>query len=136
MVLLTPGRALRQPEFEVQYIVGLAKNSRLTAEIATELETAKTQFEATGHAARVFQDFTCQTLDSWSCARRVIGKAEHLRKGPNPRFVVTSLTPEEADARTLSEDRYCARGEMENRIVAATAAPPRTKSNSSCSRIG
>jgi hypothetical protein len=102
----------------VQYIVGLAKNSRLTAEIATKLETARTQFEATGHAARVFQDFTYQTLDSWSCARRVIGKAEHLRKGPNPRFVVTSLTPEEADARTLYEDRYCARGEIENRIKA------------------
>jgi hypothetical protein len=46
----------------------------------------------------------------------VIGKAEHLRKGANPRFVVTSLTAEQFDARTLYEDEYCARGEMENRI--------------------
>jgi hypothetical protein len=61
----------------------------------------------------VFKDFTYQTLDSWSGARRVIGKAEHLRKGPNPRFVVTSLPPEEADARTLYEDRYCARRDGE-----------------------
>ncbi len=46
----------------------------------------------------------------------MIGKAEHLRKGANPRFVVTSLTAEQFDARTLYEDEYCARGEMENRI--------------------
>jgi Transposase DDE domain group 1 len=46
----------------------------------------------------------------------VVGKAEHLAKGPNPRFVVTSLGAAEIDARTLYEDIYCARGEMENRI--------------------
>jgi hypothetical protein len=34
----------------------------------------------------------------------------------NPRFVVTSLTTETIDARTLYEDLYCARGKMENRI--------------------
>ena len=48
--------------------------------------------------------------------RSVIGKAEHLRKGANPRFVVTSLMQEAFDARALYEDEYCARGEMENRI--------------------
>ena len=46
----------------------------------------------------------------------MVGKAEHLRKGANPRFVVTSLSSEKFDARTLYEDEYCARGEMENRI--------------------
>jgi hypothetical protein len=45
-----------------------------------------------------------------------VAKAEHLAKGANPRFVVTSLTAETIDARTLYEDLYCARGEMENRI--------------------
>ena len=48
--------------------------------------------------------------------RRVIGKAEHLEKGANPRFVVTSLPAARLDARALYEDEYCARGEMENRI--------------------
>lgn len=57
-----------------------------------------------------------RTLDSWSRQRRVVGKAEYLEKGPNPRFVVTNLSQEEYDARTLYEDIYCARGEMENRI--------------------
>ena len=34
----------------------------------------------------------------------------------NPRFVVTSLSRREAEARHLNERVYCARGEMENRI--------------------
>jgi hypothetical protein len=37
-------------------------------------------------------------------------------QGPNPRFVVTSLPAGAIDARTLYEDVYCARGEVENRI--------------------
>lgn len=100
----------------VDFVLGLAKNNRLRAAIATEAEQAKEQFERTGEPARIFKDFTYRTLDSWSRERRVIGKAEHLAKGANPRFVVTSLPAERVDAQTLYEQRYCARGEMENRI--------------------
>ena len=46
----------------------------------------------------------------------MVAKAEHLPKGANPRFVVTSLPASAIDARTLYEDVYCARGEVENRI--------------------
>ena len=46
----------------------------------------------------------------------MVGKAEHLAKGSNPRFVVTSLSPEEAAAQPLYEQDYCHRGNMENRI--------------------
>ena len=101
---------------EVDYVLGLAKNKRLTDEIAEELKQAKAQFQATGEAARVFKDFPYQTLKSWSQSRRVIGKAEHLSKGANPRFVVTRLSADALGARALYEDEYCARGEMENRI--------------------
>jgi len=100
----------------VDYILGLAKNKRLERILGKELHEAKQEFEATGRAARVFKDFTYRTDKSWSRSRRVVGKAEHLRKGANPRFVVTSLSAEEFDARALYEDEYCARGEMENRI--------------------
>ena len=100
----------------VKYIIGLAKNKRLIKAIGGELQHALKQFEDTGRAARVFRDFTYRTKKSWSCERRVIGKAEHLCKGANPRFVVTNISKERVDARTLYEDRYCARGEMENRI--------------------
>ena len=46
----------------------------------------------------------------------MVGKAEHLEKGPNPRFVVTSLPSQDWAARALYEDLYGARSEMENRI--------------------
>jgi hypothetical protein len=101
---------------QVDYVLGLAKNERLKAEIAPELEQAAAEYAATGQAARVFKEFTYQTRQSWSRARRVIAKAEHLEKGSNPRFVVTSLSPEAWEARRLYENLYCARGEMENRI--------------------
>ena len=100
----------------VEYVLGLAKNARLKALIATPLQQAQAGYEATGAPARVFQECRYRTRKSWSRTRRVVGKAEHLSKGANPRFVVTSLSPAEYDARALYEDLYCARGDMENRI--------------------
>jgi Transposase DDE domain group 1 len=101
---------------QVDYVLGLAKNERLKTAIAGELEQARQQYAETGKAARVFKQFLYQTRESWSRARRVVAKAEHLEKGPNPRFVVTSLGAEQWEARELYEDLYCQRGEMENRL--------------------
>jgi hypothetical protein len=101
---------------KADYVLGLAKNERLTDELAQELLQAKSQYEQTGSAARIFRDFTYQTLKSWSNSRRVVGKAEYLDKGQNPRFIVTSLLQDQYDARSLYEDLYCGRGDMENRI--------------------
>jgi hypothetical protein len=100
----------------VDYLFGLAKNSRLVAALEPALADAHARYLQTGVAARVFTDFVYQTRDSWSRARRVVGKAEYLPKGPNPRFVVTSLAATEREAQPLYEQDYCARGEMENRI--------------------
>jgi hypothetical protein len=100
----------------VDYLFGLAKNSRLVEALAPALADAHARYLQTGVAARVFADFVYQTRDSWSRARRVVGKAEYLPKGPNPRFVVTSLPVTEREARALYEEDYCARGDMENRI--------------------
>ena len=100
----------------VDFVLGLAKNSRLKKAIVDEMAAAKIQYEETQLPARVFRDFRYRTLKTWSCERRVIGKAEHLAKGENPRFVVTSLSLKTRDARALYEDLYCARGDMENRI--------------------
>lgn len=103
-------------ENQVDFVLGMAKNKRLKRILGKGLHEAKRQFEATGEAARVYQDFRYQTRKSWRRERRVIGKAEHLAKGENPRFVVTSLSEEEFDAATVYEKEYCARGDMENRI--------------------
>jgi len=100
----------------VDYVLGLAKNERLRAAIQKELKKAERQYRKTKRAARIFKEFYYQTRKSWSVQRRVVAKAEHLEKGENPRFVVTSLTAEEWSASALYEQLYCARGDMENRI--------------------
>ena len=100
----------------VDYVLGLARNSRLQRKIAPAMREAKQELQRTGQAARVFAEFSYRTRKSWSCSRRVIAKAEYLEKGENPRFLVTSLPAESWDAAALYEKTYCARGEMENRI--------------------
>jgi hypothetical protein len=100
----------------VDYVIGLAQNKRLNAMIAAEQEQARQAFETTRQPARFFAELRYRTLDSWSRERRVVAKAEHLSKGANPRFAVTSLSIEERSAQPLYEEDYCGRGEMENRI--------------------
>jgi hypothetical protein len=100
----------------VDYVFGLARNERLVSAVADDLMVAEAECWIQGAPARRFADLAWRTLDSWSRTRRVVAKAEHLPKGSNPRFVVTSLPAAAIDARTLYEDLYCARGEVENRI--------------------
>ena len=100
----------------VDFLFGLARNTRLAGEIAAELAEAEEESRRTGQPARRFRDFTWSTRDSWSRERRVVAKAEWTQGEANPRFVVTSLSRQEHEARHLYEKVYCARGEMENRI--------------------
>lgn len=100
----------------VEYVFGLAKNSRLTDAIAAQTEAARRLHEQSGETERVYRAFYYQTLDSWSRRRRVIGKATYGPKGTNPRFVVTSLGSDQMESARLYEQLYCARGEAENRI--------------------
>jgi len=74
-------------------------------------------------SVREFAEFEYQTQQSWSRARRVIGKAEVLAGDDNPRFIVTNLPAQgfkgDEDRQRftttrLYEEFYCARGEMEN----------------------
>ena len=101
---------------DVGYMIGLARNARLEAAIETELDEAQQACERTGEPARVFKDLRYRTRKSWSRERRVVAKAEALPGKTNPRFVVSSLSPERVEARGLYEQIYCARGDMENRI--------------------
>jgi hypothetical protein len=103
-------------EHEVEYVLGLARNSRLVRKLGLALREAREGFVRTGHGYRVFRELTYRTRSSWSRSRRIVGKAEHLEKGPNPRFVVTNLPAGSWPARELYENLYCARGNMENRI--------------------
>jgi hypothetical protein len=108
---------------EVYYCLGLAKNSRLNEQLDLAMARARARHCLTGATVREFVEFQYQTLDSWSRARRVIGKAEVMLGGQNPRFVVTNLPAhgfeddkdqERFTPARLYEELYCARGEMEN----------------------
>jgi hypothetical protein len=100
----------------VDYTFGLAKNPRLLEMIAEQSEQARVEYETSKQPTRVFADLRYETRKSWSRERRVVAKAEHLDKGANPRFVVTSLDLTQHPAKELYEVDYCRRGEMENRI--------------------
>lgn len=95
----------------VDYILGLAKNAVLVKEAQPLLDEVHECFLQTGKKQKLFEE-TLYAAKTWDKKRRVIIKAEHLEKGSNPRFVVTSLP----DAPEQLYTRYCARGEMENRI--------------------
>lgn len=106
----------------VDYIVGLAKNARLKRAIGAQARIAEQMYAQTKQASRVFAAFEYRTHKSWSRARWVVGKAEHLAMGANPRFIVTTLldpdapVPLDEQGRALYEQMFCARGDMENRI--------------------
>jgi hypothetical protein len=101
----------------VDYVFGLARNPRLRAIVADALAQAARQWEQTRQPARLFVEFSYETVSgSWSRARRVVAKAEHIDGKENPRYVVTSLSAAAWPAQKLYEELYCARGDMENRI--------------------
>ena len=100
----------------VDYVFGLAQNPRLKRPIAAAMEAVRQRQQASGKAEREFQELRYQTLGTWTRERRVVAKVEHLPRGENPRFIVTSVPVQECAGRRLYEVVYCGRGEMENRI--------------------
>jgi len=100
----------------IDYLFGLQKNAKLEKAIERQMKKSQSRYYQTRQASKRYRDFRYRTRKSWDRCRRVVGKAEYLFKGPNPRFVVTSLSRAEYGAQALYEDLYCARGDMENRI--------------------
>ena len=98
------------------YVIGLARNTRLVSRIKKQLRQACAEHVQTGKPARRFGSFYYRTRKSWSKRRRIIAKAEYTEGKENPRFVASNLPSEMHDPRSLYEELYCARGEMENRI--------------------
>jgi hypothetical protein len=102
---------------KVDYVLGLARNKKLRGLIEEPMQQAREGFARTGEATRVFHEFSYRTVSkTWSRQRRVVAKAEYIAGKENPRFIVTSLGPEQHEGCALYERLYCARGEMENRI--------------------
>jgi hypothetical protein len=110
-------------QWEVYYCLGLGPNAVVVKHLEPALVEARIRHCLSGATVRVFSQFDYQTHKTWSRARRVIGKAEIMAGGENPRFVVTSLPvrgfkgdPDRGrfQPARLYEETYCARGEMEN----------------------
>ncbi len=87
-------------ENNVQYIVGIAQNTRLNKLLEPTMKQSNEAFTITKEKQRFFSEFKYQA-DSWSRQRKIVGKAEVTSLGENPRYIVT---------------RHCMRGDMENRI--------------------
>jgi hypothetical protein len=125
----------------VDYVFGLAQNSRLIQMTTTTQNRASLEFEqklstVVSFLETVFQpdeklsevasdlinnsiwykSLDYQTRESWSRSRRVVSKVEYGAKGTNTRFVVTSLTTNKVPPAQLYTQKYCKRGEMENRF--------------------
>lgn len=97
---------------DVKYIVGIARNDRLLGFGAKLMRQAERDYQRTKQKQRLFAAFDYAAL-TWKRVRWVIVKAEHTDKGANPRFVVTNIV---GNSQRLYDRRYCARGEMENRV--------------------
>lgn len=125
----------------VDYVFGLAQNSRLIQMATTTQDRAKREFEEKlstvvsfletlfkpaeqlpGLACDLidnsiwYKSLDYQTRESWSRSRRVVCKVESGNKGTNIRFVVTSLTTKKVPPAQLYTQKYCKRGEVENRF--------------------
>jgi len=100
----------------VYYIFGISKNNRLIKKIKNQLEHVRRKSIQTQTARRTFRSFYYKPLKNWDYKRYVVGKAEHLPRKSNPRFIVTNLLDQKFTPKELYEEVYCARGDMENRI--------------------
>jgi hypothetical protein len=99
----------------VDYIIGLARNARLEAQVQYAELMLADQYTQSGLKQRMIDAFP-YAAKSWNIERRVLTRLEFGAQGVNPRFVVTNL---EGDAASLYDRLYCARGEAENRIKEA-----------------
>lgn len=125
----------------VDYVFGLAQNSRLIQmttttknrasleykqKLSTVVSFLETVFNPGEQLPEVaynlinnsiwYKSLNYQTRESWSRSRRVVCKVESGVKGTNIRFVVTSITTNKMAPGELYTQKYCPRGEMENRF--------------------
>ncbi len=124
----------------VDYVLAMATNSQLKLRAKDIIEKAKADYslrlepvtklletlfspdEELEEAKKIVPESTwyrslCyKTQQSWSRTRRVVTKVCHGCHGAKMRHVVTSLPASKIPPSLLYTNKYCPRGEMENRI--------------------
>jgi hypothetical protein len=113
---------------DVYYLIGMARNARLETLVAPALMRVQERLCLTGVPCREFLESEYSTLNSWSCARRMLCKAEALAgMKSNLRFVTTNIPAKgisngkggllmSGDVQSLYEEEYCGRGNAENQV--------------------
>ena len=125
---------------QVDYVLAMGTNSQLKLRASDIIEKAKADYESRlkpvtalmetlfspdeelSEANKLVPESTwyrslCyKTQQSWSRSRRVVTKVCYGSKGTKMRHVVTSLPASKITPSLLYTDKYCPRGEMENRI--------------------
>ena len=96
----------------IEYLVGLSRNSRIEKSLREQLEYAQKEYETTHSKQKLFTELSYQA-GTWHKARRVVAKVEYNHHGSNLRLVVTNMNNSSQD---LYENNYCLRGNMENYI--------------------
>ena len=124
----------------VDYVLAMATNSQLKLRASDIIKKAQADYESrlepvtkmrstlfspdeqleeVGQlvpSATWYRSLCYKTQESWSRSRRVVTKVCHGSKGSKMRHVVTSLPASKITPSILYTDKYCPRGEMENRI--------------------
>ena len=124
----------------VDYVIAMATNSQLKLRASDIIEKAKVDYEQRLEPVVKlmdslfskdeeleevrklvtnsiwFRSLCYQTEKSWTCQRRVVTKVCYGSDGLKIRHVVTSLPASKITPSLLYTDKYCPRGEMENRI--------------------
>lgn len=124
----------------VDYVLAIATNSQLKLRASDIIEKAKADYETRlepvtklmetffspdeelSEAKKLvpeaiwYRSLCYKTQKSWSRTRRVVTKVCHGHQSLKIRHVVTSLPVSKIPPSKLYTDKYCPRGEMENRI--------------------
>jgi hypothetical protein len=129
-----------EEQASVDYVIAMATNSQLKLRAMDIIEKAKSDYEQRlepvnklfetlfSPAEKIeevgklvpestfYRSLCYKTQESWSCSRRVVTKVCQGGEGLKIRHVVTSLPASKIPPSKLYTDKYCPRGEMENRI--------------------
>ena len=96
----------------VDYLVGISKNSRLLKEVDVPSMLVRKAHRELGEKVSATYRFQYQAR-TWKYPRWVVARLEEGELGSNPRFIISSRYD---DGFKLYYEQYCARGDMENRI--------------------
>jgi hypothetical protein len=129
-----------EAEAGVDYVIAMGTNSQLKLRASDIIEKAKNQYEQKLEPiiklmdsffskdedledvrklvpnSTWYRSLCYQTEKSWSHQRRVVTKVCYGSEGLKIRHVVTSLPASKIPPSKLYTDKYCPRGEMENRL--------------------